>query len=31
VVLLNREVVPGRLVDVEIVDAMGYDLIGEVR
>jgi ribosomal protein S12 methylthiotransferase len=30
-VLLDRDVRPGTLVDVEIVDALGYDLVGEVR
>jgi hypothetical protein len=31
VVVLDQSVEPGRLVRVEIVDALGYDLIGEVR
>jgi ribosomal protein S12 methylthiotransferase len=30
-VLLDRDLEPGSLVDVEIVDALGYDLVGEVR
>ena len=30
-VLLDREVEPGRIVQVEITDALGYDLLGEVR
>jgi ribosomal protein S12 methylthiotransferase len=31
VVLLDREVEPGSLVTVTIVDSLGYDLVGEVR
>jgi ribosomal protein S12 methylthiotransferase len=31
VVLLDREVSPGTLVTVTIVDSLGYDLVGEVR
>jgi ribosomal protein S12 methylthiotransferase len=31
VVLLDRECAPGDIVKVEIVDALGYDLVGEVR
>jgi len=30
-VLLDREVAPGAIVQVEITDAMGYDLLGKVR
>jgi ribosomal protein S12 methylthiotransferase len=30
VVMLDREIVPGELVMVEIVDTLGYDLIGKV-
>ena len=30
-VLLDRAVRPGTLVEVEIVDTLGYDLVGEVR
>ncbi|MDO8915229.1 MAG: 30S ribosomal protein S12 methylthiotransferase RimO [Coriobacteriia bacterium] len=30
-VLLDRDLEPGTLVEVEIVDALGYDLVGEVR
>jgi tRNA A37 methylthiotransferase MiaB len=31
IVLLDRQLAPGTIARVEIVDAMGYDLIGEVR
>ena len=30
-VLLDRECGPGSFVQVEIVDSLGYDLVGEVR
>jgi ribosomal protein S12 methylthiotransferase len=31
IVILDRTIEPGEIVDVEIVDALGYDLVGEVR